>query len=109
MSFDVIKKEVKTKHVDEVSFDKDGCVIEHKANKDSYAKVVYVDSKEYSYHIKVLDATLYDPLGTYSNRRKYLQAIFKKVSKATFDFYIMYLKTNNSLYFTKAQRGFLND
>lgn len=109
MSIDIIKKEVKTKQIDESSFDKDGCLIEQSANKDCYAKVVYVDNKEYSHHIKVLDSTLYDPLGTYSNRRKYLQAIFKKVSKATFDFYIMYLKTNNSLYFTKAQRGFLND
>ena len=51
----------------------------------------------------------YDPSGPYGRRENYVETKMKKVSKNTFDFYMMYLKTNNSLYLTRASRGFLND
>jgi hypothetical protein len=48
-------------------------------------------------------------MGPYSRRGRTLDTKMKRVSKNTFDFYMTYLKTNNSIYLTKAQRGFLND
>ena len=109
MSLDSIKKDTKPKSVYELGFDKNGSLVEQKTNKDCYGKIVYVDGVEYSYHIKILESNVYDPLGAYSNRRRYLQAAFKKVSEKTFNFYMMYLKTNNSIYLTRAQRGFINN
>jgi len=109
MSLDSIKKDTKPKSVYELGFDKNGSMVEQKTNKDHYGKIVYVDGVEYSHHIKVLESNVYDPLGAYSNRRRYLQASFKKVSAKTFNYYMMYLKTNNSIYLTRAQRGFINN
>lgn len=109
MSIEKIKKDIPTKKTTEERFDKNGRMLDRKASKDSYGKVIFVDNKEHSHFVRVLESNLYDPMGTYSNRRRYLESSFKKVSKNTFDFYMMYLKTNNSIYLTKAQRGFLND
>ena len=83
--------------------------METSQSKDTYGKILSVNNQEKIYLAKVLQSSLYDPMGTYSNRKRYLESNFKKVSKNTFDFYMMYLKTNNSIYLTKAQRGFLND
>ena len=109
MSIEKIKKDVSERKTSEVRFDKNGIILDKKTSKDSYGKVILIDNKEHSHFVKVLESNLYDPMGTYSSRRRYLESSFKKVSKNTFDFYMMYLKTNNSIYLTKAQRGFLND
>jgi len=77
-----------------------------------YAKVVQISSEGSSketYYIKTYQSTLFDPLGPYGRRERSLDTQVKKVSKGTFDNYLIYLKTNNSVYLTKAQRGFLND
>ena len=102
-------KDLPDKPREEVFFDKNGNIIEDPKTKDSYGKMLCVNNNERTYLVKVLQSNLYDPLGTYSNRGRFLESNFKKVSKNTFDFYMMYLKTNNSIYLTKAQRGFLND
>lgn len=104
-----ILEDVQPTKIHKVLFDKEGSVITSKSNRDCYGKIIYMNDKEHSYHLRILENNLYDPLGAYSNRRRYMESIFKKVSKQTFDFYMMYLKTNNSIYLTKAQRGFLND
>ena len=109
MSFHRIKDSVPDKKRHEVFFDKNGNIIEVPKSKDVYGKIRSVDNEAKLYLVKVLQSNLYDPIGTYSNRRRYLESDFKRVSKDTFDFYMMYLKTNNSIYLTKAQRGFLND
>ena len=91
----------------EILFNKDGQVsIETKENK--YAKVVGKNSKD-TYYIRTHLNVPYDPLGPYGHRENYIETKLKKVSKDTFDFYVMYLKTNNWLYLTRASRGFLND
>ena len=48
-------------------------------------------------------------MGMNSNREKYLDTKLKKVSKDTFDFYMIYLQTNNSIYLTRANRRFINE
>jgi|TARA_R110000851_G_scaffold96287_4_gene208905 hypothetical protein len=109
MSFHRIKRSVNEIVTQEVLFDRNGSAIENSGVKDCYGKMISVDDREKVYLVKVLQHTLYDPVGTYSNRKRFLESGFKRVSKNTFDFYMMYLKTNNSIYLTKAQRGFLND
>jgi len=96
------KKEIKT-----ILFDKVGLETYNEKEKN-FAKVI-VDNGSESYYIGTYQNMPYDPLGAYSRREIYADTKMHRVSKNTFDFYIMYLKSNNSIYMTKAQRGFLND
>lgn len=50
----------------------------------------------------------YDPHGIDSHRESKLTTRLKSVSKTTFDYYILYLKTRNLLYMTRTQRSFIN-
>tara|TARA_Y100001963_G_scaffold120231_1_gene168030 strand:+ start:502 stop:828 length:327 start_codon:yes stop_codon:yes gene_type:complete len=93
----------------EMYFDKNGVVTDDVDNKKIFAKITYRNDKPHSFHIRTFQNAPYDPMGTYGNREKYIETKIKKVSKSTFDFYVMYLTTNNSIYMTKAQRGYLND
>lgn len=60
------------------------------------------------YYILTHNNVPYDPNGPDSHREAYLKMDMKSVSKQTFDYYIMYLKTRNSLYMTRAQRSYIN-
>ena len=74
-----------------------------------YAKMVQTSEGTESYFIRIYQSTPFDPMGPYGRRERNLDTQIKKVSRSTFDFYVTYLKTNNSIYLTKASRGFLND
>jgi len=74
-----------------------------------YAKLIQTSDGKESYFIRIYQSTPFDPMGPYGRRERNLDTQIKKVSRNTFDFYVTYLKTNNSIYLTKAQRGFLND
>lgn len=74
-----------------------------------YAKVLQSKEKKEIYFIRTYQSTPFDPMGPYGRRERNLDTQMKRVSKNTFDLYVTYLKTNNSVYLTKAQRGFLND
>lgn len=98
-------------HIKETLFDRVGGVIIH-AKEKSFAKVVCTTSRDRrseTYHIKVHEGVPYDPWGMHSHRENYLEARLKKVAKETFDYYMMFLKTRNLLYMTRAQRSFIND
>jgi hypothetical protein len=93
----------------EVLFNKTG----EKLNSDNtnqkiYAKLVVKNGVE-AYYISTHQGVLFDPLGASSRRENSVETSMKRVSKNTFDFYMIYLKTHNSIYMTKAQRGYLND
>ena len=62
-----------------------------------------------TYYVKTYQNSPFDPNGLYGHREGYLETKFSKVSKDTFDYYMMFLKTRNSLYMTRAQRSFIND
>jgi len=98
--------------IKETLFNKKGEEIQNIKKNKAFAKIS-VDSTEaiskITHYVSVYLNVLYDPTGCYSNREQYLQTKLKKVSKETFDFYYLYLMTNNSIYFTRAQRKFLND
>ncbi len=96
-------------HVNEFFFSKTGEKLNPKdTNQKTYAKIVAKNGVE-AYYISTYQGVLFDPLGPYSRRENNVETAMKKVSKNTFDFYMIYLKTRNSIYMTKAQRGYLND
>lgn len=88
-------------------FDKVGKLLMSQREK-SYAKKV-TGSRSDTYYIITYEGVPHDPWGMHSHREAYIQSKFKKVSKKTFDFYMLFLQTKNSLYMTRAQRSFIND
>lgn len=76
-------------------------------NEKFFSKTIEQEGRLY-YYVRTHDNNLYDPTGMYSKRGS-IPLVMTKVSKGTFDFYMLYLTTKNSLYFTRAERGFLND
>lgn len=65
-------------------------------------------SKQKVYSVLTYNNSLYDPLGTDSHRESKLNTVLKKTDKATFDYYLHYLKNRNKIYITRAQRSFIN-
>jgi hypothetical protein len=92
-------------------YDKTGNIIDadKKYMLTHYAKMVKKPSGSETYFIRIHQSTPFDPNGPYGKREKFIETKIKRTSRNTFDFYMTYLKTNNSIYLTKAQRGFLND
>ncbi len=100
------KADAATPHPEEVLFGRTGQINTGK-NEKVYAKVVSNGGVP-AYYIKTYNSELFDPLGIYAKREHILDTKFARVTKGTFDFYMVYLSTNKSIYFTKAQRGFAN-
>lgn len=94
-----------------VLFGKTGNILEGEETHKlpHHAKIIRTSEGSETYYIRTYQGTLFDPMGPYGKRERTLDTQVKKVSKSTFDLYVTYLKTNNSIYLTKAQRGFLND
>ena len=91
-------------------FGRTGDVLEdnEKHKLPHYAKTVKA-GKQDTYYIRTYQGTPFDPMGPFGRRERNLDTQMRRVSKTTFDLYVTYLKTNNSIYLTKAQRGLLND
>ena len=69
----------------------------------------FTDGRESrTYYLNTINGLIYDPLGTDSNKKKNMNCLLKAVSQQTFDYYMMYLKSNNSLYLTRSQRSMIN-
>lgn len=92
-------------------FGKTGSILEddERHKLPHYAKIVQTSEGKESYYIRTYQSAPFDPMGPYGRRERNLDTTVKRVSRNTFDLYVTYLKTNNSIYLTKAQRGFLND
>jgi len=73
------------------------------AEKEGFAMVSEVD-KTKSYYILYNRAEIIDAYNDRLSRSSSTTRKFKKVSKDCFDFYMKYLKTRNTLYFTRARR-----
>ena len=98
-------------NVEESLYDKTGGVVINQKEK-SYAKLIHTVTRSDSidkYYVKTHKSVPYDPWGMYGHREEYIDTKFNSVSKETFDYYMMYLKTRNSLYMTRSQRSFIND
>jgi hypothetical protein len=96
----------KSKVTKEVNFNRNGSVANTKDKV--YAKITNSNGRD-TYHIKTYQNQPFDPIGSNENRQKYLETKFKTVSKDTFDFYLIYLQTNNSIYLTRTTRRFINE
>ena len=72
-----------------------------------FGKIV-VNNDKSNYYIRVHQSVPYDPLGTYGKREQYLETKMVKTSQSTFDFYMLYLQTKNTIYMSKARRGLTN-
>jgi len=89
-----------------VYFNKHGKEIDNDVDK-VYAQVTIQNNKE-SYQIITYQNALLDPMGKYQKRQAYLETKMKKVNKQTFNYYLTYLQTNNSIYLTRANRSYQN-
>lgn len=89
-----------------IYINKKGHVIVNDVDK-VYAQVLIENEKETCYIVTYQNSPL-DPMGRYQKRQTYLETKMKKVTKKTFDFYITYLQTNNSIYLTRANRSYQN-
>lgn len=89
-------------------FNKNGQQTKLADKQKIYAKLLVKNQKE-SYYIRVHQSVPYDPMGTYGKRSAWIETKMQSVSRSTFDFYMMYLQTKNSLYMTRARRGLTND
>ena len=98
--------EIDKQELSEEWFNKDGKEISGE-NERFYAKTITKNGSE-SYYIRVFNNSPFDPIGIYGRRERDMGIELKKVSKNTFDFYMMYLTTKNGLYMTRAQRGLHN-
>tara|TARA_Y100001951_G_C11195965_1_gene214310 strand:+ start:100 stop:444 length:345 start_codon:yes stop_codon:yes gene_type:complete len=74
----------------------------------AYLKISTSPNKKRSYYVKTYNSLILDPWGTYAGREASINTSFKTVSKDTYDYFAKYLKTKNSIYLTRAQRGFIN-
>lgn len=72
-----------------------------------FAKVV-TSKNQSKYAILVHNNQPYDPYGVDSHREPNLDLQLKQVSQETYNNYISYLRTKNSLYMTRSQRSFIN-
>lgn len=95
---------------EKISYDKYGNVSEDE--KHVFAQVVKSNKLDGSctkkYFVLTHNNSIYDPRGVDSSREKSINLILKQANQQTFDFYIMYLQTKNSLYMTHAQRSYIN-
>lgn len=66
------------------------------------------NKKQNKYYILTYNNMAYDPYGIDGHREKNLNLQLKSTSKATFENYIKYLQTKNSIYLTKTQRNYIN-
>ena len=91
----------------EICFNKYGQNLDSSKEK-VYGKVIAKNGRDY-YYIRVHQSVPFDPMGTYAKREQYIESKLQQVTKNTFDFYMMYLKTKNTVYMTRARRGLTND
>ena len=99
------------KEIVEINLNKLGRPVEN-PDEIVFAKSIFINSpsgpSNKKYAICIFNNQPYDPYGIDSHRESNLKLELKNVSQSTYDYYISYLKTRNSLYMTRAQRSFIN-
>ena len=103
-----VEKHLPAEEQTEILFNKNAKRINPDTKEQSCSKVIVKNDRE-TYYIRVHQGVPYDPLHLYGKKVQALETKMMQVSKNTFDFYMMYLNTNNSIYITRARRGLFND
>lgn len=77
-----------------------------------FAKALFIDLGEdktqKKFFIRTFNNIPFDPNGPEARRDIWGRTELKSVSQATFDLYLRYLNTKNSLYMTRTQRSYIN-
>jgi hypothetical protein len=99
-----------TKNSDIEIFDSNGNLVE--GQEEAYAKSINIDvgdnKIQRKFFIRTYNNLPLDPIGSTSRRNIWDRTELKIVSRQAFDHYINYLKTKNALFFTKANRSFID-
>lgn len=74
---------------------------------DSKEKI-YAKTLNNKFYIRILNNVPLDPFGPEARRQIWNRTELKSVSKSTFENYNTYLSTKNRLYFTRANRSYIN-
>ena len=72
-----------------------------------FAKTI-MGSTQPNFFVLTCNNSLYDPLGADSHRENTINTELKKTSRKTLNSYLEYLRTNNKIYITQAQRSYIN-
>ena len=77
-----------------------------------FAKMLTVDlgKKDYQrqFFVRTYNNLPFDPMGPEARRDIWIRTELKKVNESTFNFYLTYLQTKNSIYMTRTQRSYIN-
>ena len=76
-----------------------------------YAKCQQVflrDTVQNQFYVLVANGNLLDPRGTDSHRINTLKKELRKTNKQTFDYYLKYLQSKNTLFLRRAERSYIN-
>ena len=99
-----------TRRSGEITYNRKGKPVSN-SNDPVFAKAVEYDlgnTTKMRYFAATYAGTLYDPNGPYSNRERRINIELKSVTKNTFLSYVSYLETRKEIFFTKANRSFIN-
>lgn len=66
------------------------------------------DKIQKKFFIRIYNNTPLDPLGPEARRDIWIRTELRSVSQKTFEYYIKYLQTKNSLYMTRTQRSYID-
>jgi hypothetical protein len=77
-----------------------------------FAKMLTVDlgKKDYQrqFFVRTYNNLPFDPMGPEARRDIWRRTELKRVNEATFNFYLTYLQTKNSIYMTRTQRSYIH-
>ena len=73
-----------------------------------YKAITFSDRVQKKFFALTSNGNLFDPRGPDSHRTNTIRTELKSGSKQTFDYYLQYLKTKNTLYMRRAERSFIN-
>ncbi len=76
-----------------------------------YAKCQQIflkDTTQNQFYVLVANGNLLDPRGTDSHRINTLKKELRKTNKQTFEYYLKYLRSKNTLFLRRAERSYIN-
>jgi hypothetical protein len=105
------KENIRSKESSQTFYGSKGDVLENKDDK-IFAEMLVVnlgkDNFQTQYLIRTYNNLPFDPMGPEARRDIWRRTTLKKVNEDTFNFYLTYLQTKNSLYMTRTQRSYIN-
>jgi hypothetical protein len=105
------KENIKALDSEESIYDIAGNITRNSEEK-IFAKMVTINlgKKDFQrqFFVRTYNNLPFDPMGSDARRDIWKRTELKKVNENTFNFYLTYLQTKNSIYMTRTQRSFIN-